>query len=89
MTGQELITRANVHFGIDITKCKDFGKDGFADRCFTAYYAITELNMPYTELANAIDEQDRTKLRLMWLYAEGLMGVVQSRNRYKQFTLTL
>jgi hypothetical protein len=89
MTGQELITRANVHFGIDITKCKDFSKDGFADRCFTAYYAITELNMPYTELANALDEQDRTKLRLMWLYAEGLMGVVQSRNRYKQFTLTL
>ena len=46
MKAQELINRANLHFGIDVTKCKDFGKDGFTDRCFTAYYAITELKMP-------------------------------------------
>ena len=40
--------------------------------------------MPYKDLAKVMNS-DNIELRLMWLFAEGNMGVVQSRNRYIKF----
>jgi len=88
MTTQELIRKASAHFGADVAAPCKFGGDTFDERCMTAYYAIKELNKPYKELASLMNS-DNIELRLMWLYAEGNMGVVQSRNRYKNFISTL
>jgi hypothetical protein len=84
MTPHEFITKASLHFGSDMgQKCK-FGGATFDERCMTAYYAIKELHMPYKDLAKVMNS-DNIELRLMWLFAEGNMGVVQSRNRYIKF----
>jgi len=88
MTANELIVKSSLHFGIDVAQPCAFGKGAFSERCMTAYYAIKELHMPYRELADAMGS-DNIELRLMWLYAEGNMGVVQSRNRYKEYILNL
>ncbi len=88
MTLQQLIEKANVHFGIDVTMPSTFSDDAFEPRCLTTYYAITQMKAPYSELADLM-KSDRIELRLMWLYAEGNMGVVQSRNRYRDFISNL
>lgn len=88
MTVQELITKANSHFGIDVTMPTNFSDDGFEPRCLTTYYAIKKLKAPYKELAAQMNS-DRNELRLMWLYAEGNLGVVNKRREYKAFTNTL
>ena len=88
MTAQELILKSNLHFGIDVSLPTAYGKGAFKERCMTAYYAINELHMPYKELGLAMGS-DNLELRMMWLYAEGNMGVVQSRNRYKEYILNL
>jgi len=88
MTVQELITKSSNHFGIDVSLPCAFGKDAFVERCMMAHYAIKELHMPYKELSKAMGS-DNIELRLMWLYAEGIMGVVPSRNRYKEYISNL
>lgn len=88
MTAQELILKASTHFGVDVAPHCKFGGTTFDERCMTAYYAIKELHIPYKELAGAMGS-DNLELRLMWLYAEGNMGVVQSRNRYRDFISNL
>lgn len=88
MTLQQLINKANVHFGIDVTMPSSFSDDAFEPRCLTTYYAITQMKAPYSELAELM-QSDRIELRLMWLYAEGNLGVVNKRREYKAFTNTL
>lgn len=85
MTPHEYIIKANAHFGLDIGEPCKFGGATFDERCMTAYYAIKELHMPYKDLAKVMNS-DNIELRLMWLFADGNMGVVQSRNRYKEFS---
>jgi hypothetical protein len=88
MTLQQLIEKANSHFGIDVTMPTNFSGDGFEPRCLTTYYAITNMKAPYNKLADVM-KSDRNELRLMWLYAEGNLGVVNKRRAYKAFTNTL
>jgi hypothetical protein len=88
MTAHELVTKSSQHFGIDVSLPCAFGKGSFTERCMTAYYAIKELHLPYKELSKVMSS-DNIELRLMWLYAEGLMGVVPSRNRYKEYISNL
>lgn len=85
MTPQEYIIKASIHFGADMGQPCKFNGPCFNERCMTAYYAINELHMPYKDLARVMNS-DNIELRLMWLMAEGNMGVVQSRNRYKEFS---
>jgi|TARA_R110002126_G_scaffold29059_2_gene96468 hypothetical protein len=88
MTPEELILKSSLHFGIDVSVPSAFGKGAFQERCMTTYYAIKELHMPYKDLS-LVMSSDNMELRLMWLYAEGNMGVVQSRNRYKEYISNL
>lgn len=88
MTVQQLITKANLFFGVDVSLPTKFSSDSFEPRCLTTYHAITSMRVSYPELMEALDA-DRTELRLMWLYAEGNLGVVQKRRQYQSFKNTL
>lgn len=88
MTVQDLITKANLFFGVDVSLPTRFSSDSFEARCLTTYHAITSMRVPYSELMEAMTA-DRTELRLMWLYAEGNLGVVKKRREYQSFKQTL
>ena len=88
MTLQQLINKANLYYGVDVSTPASFSHDSFEARCLTAYYAITQMKATYTDLSKAMGS-DRNELRLMWLYAEGNLGVVNKRREYKAFTNTL
>jgi len=88
MTLQQLINKANLHFGVDVSSPASFSQDSFEARCLTTYYAITQMKATYNDLSKAM-QSDRNELRLMWLYAEGNLGVVNKRREYKAFTNTL
>lgn len=88
MTLQDLITKANLYFGVDVSMPARFSSDSFEPRCLTTYHAIKDMKVSYQDLMDGMNA-DRTELRLMWLYAEGNLGVVSKRREYQTFKNTL
>lgn len=88
MTLQDLINKANLFYGVDVTLPAKFSSDSFEARCITTYHAIKKMRTPYRDLMDCMNA-DRQELRLMWLYAEGNLGVVSKRREYQTFMNTL
>lgn len=87
MTAEEIVEKASVHFGHDVTAPAGVGTKTFTSRCMTTYCAVRE-KIPYDSLTSAMNA-DRTELRLMWLFAEGNMDIPSYSKSYKDFLITL
>lgn len=83
-----LIKKANEFYNVDVTQKIKFADKAFIPKCLTVRHAIVEMKTPYIDLMEAF-ESDRNELRLMWLYADGHLGLVKTRRQHKQFLSTL
>tara|TARA_R110002074_G_scaffold28743_2_gene82807 strand:+ start:800 stop:1066 length:267 start_codon:yes stop_codon:yes gene_type:complete len=87
MTAEDIVNKASVHFGHDVTVPASVGSKTFTSRCMTTYCAVRK-KIPYALLTSALNA-DRTELRLMWLFAEGNMDIPSYSRQYKDFLITL
>mgnify|MGYP001160865497 FL=1 len=84
MNTQQLIEKANKHFGVDFTKKITFRDKGYSEKSMVVYYAKSELLIPVFELEKHLPSS-LNELILLWMFGEQKMDDVKERRRYKNF----
>ena len=84
MNFNDVVSKANEFWGVTISEDTKYSAKAFVPKCLAVLYAIKEQKTPYSEMMQ-VYKTDRTDLRLMWLYAEGSLGVVKTRREYNEF----